>query len=125
MRQTQKEAIWMASVVATLVLIATWIGYILVEEGGAIIPSAFGGAFISAPLLAAYGAGYQLWARAIWGAPFVVGDRVRIVRGPPAGTQGVVVSLGHGVEVEVEFESSGQPCRKRMRWGAIRRAVPR
>src|SRR3954465_5725286 len=109
MRQTQKEAIWMASVVATLVLIATWIGYILVGEGGAIIPSAFGGAFISASLLAAYGAGYQLLARAIWGAPFVARERVRIVRGPPAEIAGVVVSLGQGVERADEFELSGEP----------------
>ena len=114
----------MASVVVALALVATWIGYFLVEEGGSIIPSAFVGAFVSVSLLLAYGAGYRLWARAIWGAPFVIGDRVKIARGVSAGTQGFVVSLGQGVEVEVEFESSGRRCRQRMRWGAIRRAAP-
>ena len=118
----RKQTLAAAAIFCVLVIIATTVAYLAAREGASIIASALEGAFLSVALLLAYGGVYQLWARIAWGAPFLVGDKVRIARGPLAGTQGRVVSLGQGVEVEVELELSGQLRRQRFLWGALRRA---
>ena len=107
MQQARKHTIAVIGVFFALVIVATTVGYFLALDGTSVIGSAFTGAFVSVSLLVVYGGCYQLWARVAWDAPFLVGDTVKIARGPHTGADGTVISLGQGVEVEVEFHSRG------------------
>jgi len=107
MQQARKHTIAVIGVFFALVIVATTVGYFLARDGASVIGSAFAGAALSVSLLVVYGVCYQLWARVAWDAPFLVGDTVKIARGPHTGADGTVISLGQGVEVEVEFHSRG------------------
>ena len=124
MQQAQKDILVTIGIFAALVVVATTVGYLLAREGGSVIAAAFAGALLSAGVLALYGTCYQLWAHVAWGAPFLIGDTVKIAKGPHAGAEARVVSLGQGVEVEVEFELRGQLHREALRWSAIRKIIP-
>ena len=86
--------------------------------------ASFLAALLVALALGIYGECYQRWARTFWGAPFSVGDRVRIVRGRGANSEATVVGLGQGVEVEVEFDAHGNCQHRRLLWGGLRRIGP-
>lgn len=111
---------WLAAWLLGLSLVATVVGATLVERRSAgTWTSAFFGASVAAFVLVLCGILYRAWARMAWGAPFVVGDRVRVVRGASAGHRGVVSLLGQGVVVEVLL-ADGRALRE-VPWGALRR----
>jgi hypothetical protein len=120
-----KSVLWVLGVLAALVGATAGIATVLVVRFD-VGPTAasFWAATLVAMSLGLYGECYQRWARAFWGAPFQVGDRVRIVRGLGAGAEATVVDLGQGVELEVEFDKQGERQRRRLLWGGLRRIGP-
>ena len=124
-----KTSLWVLGVFAALVSATVGVATVLVAKMGI---GATAASFCAAALVASsvavplgiYGECYQRWARAHWGAPFNVGDRVRIVRGPGAGAEAIVVGLGQGVQVEVEFDSDGNRERRLLLWVGLRRIGP-
>jgi hypothetical protein len=123
MQQERRDAAATLGILAILVVIATTVGYLLASEGRSVLTASFTGASLAVYLLVLYGACYQLWARVVWGAPFLIGDTVRIAKGPHRGFTGRVISLCQGVEVEVEFNMRGEPHRERFLWGALRKDI--
>jgi hypothetical protein len=123
-----KVLLWTIVVVAVLLAATLGIAVQFTRAGMSSLLASFAGATCAATcaalLLGIYAACYHFWARTFWGAPFVVGDRVRVVMGIGAGTDATVVSIGQGVEVEIEFASQGQVHRRRLCWGGLRRVVP-
>lgn len=125
MSPQSKSVVWVLGVLVALVgatiVVATALVAVLDIRPTA---ASFCAAFLVAMSLALYGECHQRWARAFWGAPFEVGDRVRIVRGLGAGAEATVVELGQGVELEVEFDKQGDRQRRRLHWGGLRRIGP-
>ncbi len=120
-----KSVPWLLGVGVALVGGTVWLARgIVVHLGlGSAVASFFAAAIVGVSL-GLYGECYKRWARVFWGAPFQVGDRVRIVRGLGGGAEAIVVALGQGVEVEVEFDNRGLRLRRRLLWGSLRRIGP-
>ncbi|MBK9129822.1 MAG: hypothetical protein IPM13_18865 [Phycisphaerales bacterium] len=87
--------LWVLGVLAALggVTVGVAAVFVVVLDVGPTAASFLAAALVAVSL-GLYGECYQRWARAFWGAPFNVGDRVRIVRGPVAGVEATVVGLG-------------------------------
>ena len=64
---------------------------------------------------------YRMWARLWCGAPFLVGDSVRIAHGDHAGRVGRVTGVHQGLEVDVELLDQKGPLREAYSWGQLRR----
>jgi len=125
MEKTRNKDLWgLAIGVVILSAIATVVGAVVVARGSGLVYGAFVGACSAVFLLVGVFAVYRLWARVAWGAPFTVGDNVRIVRGTYAGQRAVVTALGQGLEVTLLVESDGSAL-KDMPWRAVRRESPR
>lgn len=122
MQQERRDGAATFGILAVLVVIATTVGYLLASEGRSVLAASFTGASLAVSLLALYGECYQLWARVMWGAPFLIGDTVKIAKGPHRGLTGRVISLCQGVEVEVEFDMRGELHRELFLWGALRKS---
>lgn len=118
-----KTALWVVGILVLLVGATLALAVVWVRVGLGQTAASFLAAANVACLLGLYGGLYQFWARRFWGAPFEVGDRVRIVSGLGAGSEATVVGLGQGVEVEIEFDDAGHPQRRRLCWGGLRRVV--
>lgn len=120
-----KNVLWVLGGGAALVGVTVWLAReIAVHLDVGPVVASFCAAALAAAGLALYGECYKRWAHVFWGAPFQVGDRVRIVRGLGVGAEATVVVRGQGVEVEVEFDSQGLRRRRRLQWGALRRIGP-
>ena len=103
---------WAVGVITAIVVTTVGVAAVLVirlDVGST--AASFLAAALVAMCLGLYGECYQRWARAFWGAPFNVGERVRIVRGPVANVEATVVDLGQGVDVEGEFGDQGDRAR--------------
>lgn len=120
MRQTAKDRAKVVSTFTLMVAIAIATGYFAALDGVPVMGAAFVGAGGAVALLMMCAECYRWWARLAWGAPFSVGDTVRIAKGANAGAEATVVFLGQGAEVEVEFEISGERHRKLLRWSEVR-----
>ena len=116
-----KSALLVVGVLGVLVAATVGVAMLLVRGGIGPTAASFLAAACVAFSLGLYGSCYQRWARAFWGAPFHVGDRVRVVRGRGAGSTATVVEVGQGVEVEIKFDNADTEPRRRLCWGGLRR----
>lgn len=90
-------------------------------RGSNLTRAALTASLVTVGLAVGVAACYRAWARHAWGAPFLVGERVRVVHGPNAGSEGVVVALDQAQQPEVELLQDGMPARSRFRWSQLRR----
>jgi hypothetical protein len=111
------------TILAVLLAIAVFVGWLIHQPGMPTIAAGFVGAIAAVGLLLAYGACYRWWARVLWGAPFELGDRLRVARGQHAGKEGRVTALGQGTTVDVELMIDGVSFTVELPWGSVRRIV--
>ena len=107
---------------ATMPLTATALGAWLVAEKAWSLPrAAFTGALGGVMAVVLFWSAYRVWAEAWCGAPFEVGDTVRVARGGHRGSVGRITRVLQGLDVEVELPASDGFIASVHSWGELRR----
>jgi hypothetical protein len=123
MNSKARDVIVVLTGLGVLVGIAVLVGCLFHRPGTPAFVPAFIGASAAVVVLVFYGVCYRWWARRFWGAPFELGDRLRVVKGRHAGKEGRVVALGQGVTVDLELLFDGVSRKVHLPWGSVRRVV--
>jgi len=122
-RKARDEIVGGLTILVLQLAIAVFVGWLIHQPGMPTIAAGFVGAFVAVVLLVLYGALYRWWARVFWGAPFALGDRLRVACGQHAGKEGRVTALGQGATVDVELMLDGVSSTVELPWGSVRRTV--